>query len=98
MTLWQSVRGLTLVTTLACAPAESQSPRIEAKLPARFTTISNVVELRDGRIVFADTEGKLFIRADLKTGKTDTLGTRVDSLAATVPAREYKFPGWVAHL
>jgi hypothetical protein len=98
MTLPQPICGLTLLATLACAPAESQSPTIETKLPARFTTISNVVELRDGRIVFADTRDKLFIRADLKSGKLDTLGRRVDSLPAAAPAREYKFPGWVAHL
>jgi hypothetical protein len=98
MTVPRAICGLTLLATTACSPAQSQSPGIEAKLPARFSTISNVVELRDGRIVFTDTKDKLFLRADLKNGKMDTLGTRVDSLAAGAPAREYKFPGWVAHL
>jgi hypothetical protein len=98
MKLPQSICGLLLLVTLACAPAESQSPVLEAKLPARFAMVSNVVELRDGRIVFADTKDKLFLRADLKRGTIDTLGSRVDSLPPTAPAHQYKFPGWVAHL
>jgi hypothetical protein len=98
MKLLHPICRLTAVATLACAPAESQSPTLEAKLPARFAMVSNVVELKDGRIVFADTKDKLFLRADLKSGKVDTLGKRVDTLPPTAPAHEYKFPGWVAHL
>jgi hypothetical protein len=47
--------------------------------------------------MFADTKNKLFFRGDFKTGKVDTLGTRVDSLRPSVPS-QYRFPGWVAHL
>jgi hypothetical protein len=60
--------------------------------------LSNVVELKNGRVMFADTREKLFLLADLKTGKVDTLGRRVDSLVAGAPASDYRFPGWVAHL
>jgi hypothetical protein len=56
------------------------------------------VELSDGRVVFTDTRNKLFLRADLKTGKVDTLGKRVDTLPQGAPAEHYRFPGWVAHL
>jgi hypothetical protein len=84
---------------VGCTPAESQgSLTLEKKLPATFAQLSNVVELRDGRVAFADTRGKYFIAADLQTGKVDTLGTRVDSLAKGAPAEQYRFPGWVAHL
>lgn len=98
MKLPHSICALAVTATLACAPAQSQSLSLEAKLPGRFAVVSNVVELKDGRIVFADTKDKLFLRADLKSGKVDTLGKRVDTLPVSAPAREYKFPGWVAHL
>jgi hypothetical protein len=88
-----------LAATASCSPAESQSAAIQdTKLPASFGTLSNVVELHDGRVVFADTRNKLFLRADLKTGRIDTLGALVNSLAPAAPAGQYKFPGWVAHL
>ncbi|MGZ8392316.1 MAG: hypothetical protein ACXWWK_05715, partial [Gemmatimonadales bacterium] len=68
-----------MALTLACSSAESQGGlTLEAKLPSSFGTLSNVVELSDGRVMFADTKSKLFFRADLKTGKLDTLGKRVD--------------------
>ncbi|MBA3496274.1 MAG: hypothetical protein M3Q93_02025 [Gemmatimonadota bacterium] len=85
--------------TLGCTPAESQGRlTLEKKLPVTFAQLSNVVELRDGRIAFADTRAKHFLTADLQTGRVDTLGTRVDSLARNAPAEQYRFPGWVAHL
>jgi hypothetical protein len=83
---------------LACSQAESQSLSLNATLPARFGSISNVVELRDGRLMFADTKNKLFVRGDLKSGKVDTIGKRVDSLRSGGAIGEYRFPGWVAHL
>jgi hypothetical protein len=87
------------VLVVACRPAESQARlTLEKKLPATFAQLSNVVELSDGRVAFADTKAKLFLVADLQTGKVDTLGTRVDSLIRNPPADQYKFPGWVAHL
>jgi len=99
MKLGQSICTVTLVASMACRPAESQSGLTpEARLPARLGTISNVVELRDGRAVFADTKNKLFLRADLRRGKVDTLGSRVDTLPPAGPGNQYKFPGWVAHL
>jgi hypothetical protein len=94
-----SICVLTLVGVLACSRAESQGGlTLEAKLPASFSQPSNVVELADGRVVFADTKDKLFLSADLKSGRVETLGTRVDSIRSSAPAEQYKFPGWVAHL
>lgn len=99
MKLEHSVGTFVIVATLACPAAESQSGlSLETKLPSSYGMISNVVELKDGGVVFVDTKDKLFFRADLKRGKVDTLGKRVDSLAAGAPAGEYRFPGWVAHL
>ena len=98
MKLSHSMAALALTATLACGPAESQTLALDAKLPARFGTLSNVVELRDGRVLFTDTKNKLFLRADLKSGKVDTIGTRVDSLPQAGPVGQYRFPGWVAHL
>ncbi|HET6579553.1 MAG TPA: hypothetical protein VFG66_14630 [Gemmatimonadales bacterium] len=98
MKLASSLSILALLT-LGCTAAESQGGlTLEKKLPARFAQLSNVVELGDGRVAFADTRAKLFFAADLETGKLDTLGTHVDSLVRNAPAGQYKFPGWVAHL
>ena len=80
------------------AAGESGGLTLEQKLPAKFAALSNVVELQDGRVAFADTKAKLFFTADLKSGKVDTLGTRVDSLMPDAPPEQYKFPGWVSHL
>ena len=83
----------------SCASAESQgAATLDAKLPTTFGQVSNVVELGDGRVAFVDMKSKIFLTADFKSGKIDTLGTRVDSLPAGAPATLYKFPGWVAHL
>jgi hypothetical protein len=99
MKLVPSLCACTLIAIAACRPAESQGVlTLESRLPASFALVSNVIELKDGRLMFADTRSKLFLRADLKKGKVDTLGTRVDSLAASGPVGHYKFPGWVAHL
>jgi len=99
MKIQSSIMTFLVAATMGCTPAESQSAlQPELKLPASYGMLSNVVELKDGKVVFADTRDKLFLRADLKTGKVDTLGTRVDSLRPGAPAREYRFPGWVAHL
>ena len=90
---------LVVAVTLACSAAQSQSGlALEAKLPSSYGMLSNIVELRDGRVVFTDTRNKLFLSANLKTGKVDTLGRRVDSLPQSAPAGHYRFPGWVAHL
>jgi hypothetical protein len=89
-----------LGATMACANSEAKHGglKLESKLPVSFTQLSNVVELRDGRIVFADTRDRLFLRGDLKTGKLDTLGKRADTLGAGAAPSLYKLPGWVAHL
>jgi len=74
---------------VGCTPAESQGGlTLEKKMPVTFAQLSNVVELGDGRVAFADTRAKLFLAADLQTGKLDTLGTRVDSLIRNAPAEQ----------
>jgi hypothetical protein len=72
--------------------------KLEARLPVTFGGLSNVAELADGRVAFADTRDRVFLMADLKSGKVDTTGIRVDSLAPGGNPAHYKFPGWVAHL
>jgi hypothetical protein len=91
--------GPLLLAIVACSPADGQGGlTLEQKLPGTFAQLSNVVELSDGHVAFADTKAKLFLRADLRTGKLDTLGIRIDSLISNAPSEQYKFPGWVAHL
>lgn len=87
------------LVAFGCTPAASQGGlTLEKKLPVTFAQLSNVVELRDGRVAFADTRAKLFLVADLTAGTVDTVGTRVDSLIRNAPAEQYRFPGWVSHL
>ena len=84
---------------IGCTPAESQSSlKPDSRLKSSFGMLSNVVELDNGQVVFADTRDKLFLRADLRSGRVDTLGRRVDTLPPGAPAGDYKFPGWVARL
>ncbi|HJR17867.1 MAG TPA: hypothetical protein VJ808_13525 [Gemmatimonadales bacterium] len=99
MRLEYSISTFVLAATVACSSAESQSGlTVEKRLPSSFGTVSNVVELKDGRVVFAETKDKLFLRANFQSGEVDTLGRRVDSLPAGASADQYSFPGWVAHL
>jgi len=86
-------------SVIGCHPAHSQGVLTQdARLQANLGVLSNVVELSDGRVAFADTRNKFFLRADLKRHKVDTLGSKVDSLARDAEPSQYKFPGWVAHL
>jgi hypothetical protein len=99
MKLVPPLRALALTCLTACGRAESQEGlTLERKLAGSFAQLSNVVELGSGRVAFADTRGKLFLSADLASGDVDTLGTRVETIAAQSPPEQYKFPGWVAHL
>ena len=97
----RSCSSVLLAAAAACTNSGAvggQQLKVDASLPATFAQLSNVVELSDGRIAFADTRARVFLRADLGSGKVDTLGTRVDTLGAGAAPSVYKFPGWVAHL
>lgn len=99
MRLVRSVGLLALAGLLGCTRAESQGGlTLESKLPVSFGQVSNVVQLDGERIAFVETRDKLFLMADLASGKVDTIGSRVDTIRADSPAGHYKFPGWVAHL
>jgi hypothetical protein len=99
MKLGSTTYALAAAATIACRPAQSQSVLThDARLPATFGALSNVVELANGQVVFTDTRSKLFLRGDFSSGKIDTLGGRADSVTRGSPAGQYKFPGWVAHL
>jgi hypothetical protein len=99
MNLRPFVVSAALSSAVACRSAHSQAVLTQdGRLQASLGVLSNVVELADGRLVFADTRNKLFLRADLRRNTLDTLGSRVDSLARNALPSQYKFPGWVAHL
>jgi hypothetical protein len=99
MKLEYGISAFVFAAAVACTPAQSQSSlKPDTRLKSSFGMLSNVVELDNGQVVFADTRDKLFLKADLKSGKVDTLGKRVDSLTPGAPAGQYKFPGWVARL
>ena len=67
MKLAASLCTLVLLST-CCTPAQSQGGlTLEKKLPVTFGQLSNVVELGDGRVAFADTKAKLFLAADLNS-------------------------------
>ena len=61
MKVCSSFSVLALAATMACTTAQSQSAAtLDATLPARFGALSNLVELSNGRVLFADTKNKLF--------------------------------------
>ena len=101
MEIVRSWRPVCLVVgaSLACAGSRpGRTLMLDTKLPGSFQQLSNVVELRDGHIAFADTRARLFLRGDLRSGKLDTIGVRVDTLGPGAAPSMYKLPGWVAHL
>ena len=54
---------------LGCRPAASQTRlTLDKKLPVTFAQLSNVVELGDGRVAFADTKAKETLEARPATG------------------------------
>ncbi len=95
--------SLLAVILATCAPNGGGDTFVldkpEARLGATFPQLSNVVEAPGGRIFFADTKGKVFLSADLGTGKVDTVGVRVDTIGhGGTDSAQYKFPGVVAKL
>ncbi len=88
--------GLLAACGEAGGSASLQDVTLEAKLPATFSQISNVVELDGGRVAFAG--DRQFLMADLASGKVDTVGLRSDTLSQGAATSVYKFAGWVAHL
>ena len=95
---WPVLRRRDAAACASVGSSEGQELKIDARLPVTFAQLSNVVELWDGRIAFADTRARVFLRADFGSGKVDTIGTRVDTLPPGAAPSVYKFPGWVAHL
>lgn len=77
---------------------DSAGLALEAKLPASFGQLSNVIELERDRVAFADTRDKLFLAGTFASGELDTLGRRVEAIKPDADPGEYKFPGWVARL
>jgi hypothetical protein len=77
---------------------DSAGLALESRLPAGFGQVSNVVELEEDRVAFADTREKLFLSGTFASGKVDTLGQRVEAIGKDAAPGQYKFPGWVARL
>jgi len=71
----------------------------EATLAPTFTQLSNVVELRDGRVAFTDLKQRTFLFADLASGKVDSIGVHIDTVtSADSISGRHKFPGYVIRL
>lgn len=71
----------------------------EARLARSVGQASNVVELQDGRIAFAELTDRAFLFADLATGTVTPVGQHADTIAAGDPAPGmHKMPGYVFRL
>ncbi len=71
----------------------------EATLGRTFQQVSNVVELRDGRVAFAELKDKTFLLVDFKSGEVTPLGEHADTISANDPAPgKHKLPGYVLRL
>ena len=88
-----------LLLLSACGPrVPSVTLAVDKKLNATFGGVSDVVEISDGRVAFADPMARRFHTGDFATGAVDTIGVPVDSLPYNAPPSLYKHPGWVAQL
>ncbi|MDH4130563.1 MAG: hypothetical protein OEW17_00205 [Gemmatimonadota bacterium] len=71
----------------------------EAQLTRTLQQVSNVVELRDGRVAFAELADRSFLYADLATGDITPVGEHADTIGPSDPAPgKHKYPGYVFRL
>jgi hypothetical protein len=72
--------------------------RPEATLDRTFRQVSNVVELRDGRIALAELKDKTFVFANIATGETTPVGEHADTIRPDEAAPgKHRLPGYVLH-
>jgi hypothetical protein len=99
---WRSVTAGTTLALLACG-GEVRGPTVvldkpELTLDHTFRQVSNVVELRDGRIALAELKDKTFVFANLGTGETTPVGEHADTIRPGDPAPgKHRLPGYVLH-
>jgi hypothetical protein len=85
----------------ACGKGDKPAPltvldQPEATLDRTFQQVSNVVELRDGRIALAELKDKTFLFADLAQGEVSPVGEHADTILPGAPAPgKHKLPGYV---
>ncbi len=94
--------AVVLVSVLVLAACrEAESPRVvldqpEATFARSFGQISNVVELSDGRVAFAELSDKTFLLADFQTGNVTPVGVHADTITlADSASGKHKLPGYV---
>jgi hypothetical protein len=94
---------LTLFAALpaACGKGDTSAPltvldQPETTLDRTFQQVSNVIELRDGRIALAELKDKTFLFADLTNGEISPVGEHADTILPSDPASgKHKLPGFV---
>jgi hypothetical protein len=92
---------MAVVSVLALGCDEAESPHIvldqpEATLDRTYVQISNVVELSDGRVAFADLGEKTFLLADIATSTATPIGVHADTITPEDSATgKHKLPGYV---
>jgi hypothetical protein len=94
-----TIAALTML--LAACGGEKPAPLTiletpDATLDRTFKQVSNVVELRDGRIALAELKDKTLLFADLKNGDVAPVGEHADTIKPNDPAPgKHKLPGYV---
>lgn len=98
----QRLRTVAIISILVMeACREAESPRMvldqpEATLDRTFKQISNVVELSDARVAFAELSDKTFLFADFRTGDVAPVGVHADTIyTADSASGKHKLPGYV---
>jgi hypothetical protein len=94
-----TLRVFALVVVAACGHRDQEARVVlskpDAVLPGSFGQVSNVIELRDGRLALADLRERRFLFVNF-SGRQDTIGVQSDSLRRGDPAPgKYKLPGHV---
>lgn len=103
MTRLHRIALAAVVVAAACTASRASelppgSVTLEVALPGSFAAVSNVVELSDGRVAFADTKNRTVHVGDFAKQAVTALGRHVDTVTAQTPAEAYKFPGALARL
>lgn len=93
-----------ILLLLAACGKEAPTPLVvldqpEATLPRTFQQVSNVVELRDGRVALAELKDKTFLFADFAAGTFTPVGVHADTIRPGPGSEgQHKLPGYVLRL
>jgi hypothetical protein len=96
---WRVARLAPAVILLACSDAASPLVVLDKPdqvLDRTFQQVSNIIELRDGRVALAELKDRTFLFVDFTTGDATPVGVHADTIRDDGPATGvHRLPGYV---